>query len=144
MWTFRHKLNSDSSFERHKDRLVGDGKTQQVGIDCGDPFSPVIKPEIIRIVVILSLSQSWSINQLDVKNAFLHADLHETIYMYQPLGFWYHRFANYVSTIGFTHIRSGHSLFIYKQGDIAYVLLYIDDIILIAFSSLFAGLLCHF
>ena len=36
MWIFRHKEKSDGSFERHKARLVGDGKTQQVGVDCGD------------------------------------------------------------------------------------------------------------
>ena len=28
MWIFRHNRKSDGSFERHKARLVGDGKTQ--------------------------------------------------------------------------------------------------------------------
>ncbi|CAN4119864.1 unnamed protein product [Withania somnifera] len=40
MWIFTHKIKSDGSFERHKARLVGDGKTQRVGIDCGETFSP--------------------------------------------------------------------------------------------------------
>ncbi|CAN4091052.1 unnamed protein product [Withania somnifera] len=40
MWIFTHKIRSDGSFERHKARLVGDGKTQRVGIDCGETFSP--------------------------------------------------------------------------------------------------------
>jgi hypothetical protein len=45
---------------------------------------------------------------------------------------WYQRFADYVATIGFRHSTSDHSLFIYRQGsDIAYILLYVDDIILI-------------
>jgi len=87
MWTFRHKENSDGSFERHKARLVGDGAGQQVGIDCGETFSPVVKPATIRTVLSIALSKSWHIHQLDVKNTFLHGELKETVYMYQLLGF---------------------------------------------------------
>ena len=45
----------------------GDGKTQQVGIDCGEIFSPVVKPATIRTVLglaFLALSQHWPIHQL--------------------------------------------------------------------------------
>lgn len=49
---------------------------------------------------------------------------------------WYQRFADFVATIGFTHSKSDHSLFIYCRGtDIAYILLYVDDIILTASSD---------
>jgi len=49
---------------------------------------------------------------------------------------WYKRFADYVSTLGFTHSTSDHSLFIYRQGNhMAYILLYVDDIILAASSD---------
>ena len=45
-------------------------------------------------------------------------------------------FADYVSTIGFSHSISDHSSFIYRIGDnIAYLLLYVDDIILTASSD---------
>ncbi|XP_048494364.1 uncharacterized mitochondrial protein AtMg00820-like [Beta vulgaris subsp. vulgaris] len=36
MWIFCHKQKPDGSFERHKARLVGDGRSQQVGVNCGD------------------------------------------------------------------------------------------------------------
>ncbi|XP_060195092.1 uncharacterized mitochondrial protein AtMg00810-like [Lycium barbarum] len=161
MWIFRHKEHSDGSFERHKTRLVGDGKTQQVGVDCGDTFSPVVKSATIHTVLSLDLSNACPIHQLDVKNAFLHGELEETVYMHQPVGFrdpthpnyvcllkkslyglkqapraWYKRFADYVSSIGFTHSKSDHSLFIYRKGiDMAYLLLYVDDIILTTSSD---------
>jgi len=48
---------------------------------------------------------------------------------------WYQRFADFVSTIGFQHNTSYHSLFIYQRGFyMAYILLYVDDIILITSS----------
>lgn len=87
MWICAHKENSDGSFEKHKACLVGDGKNQQVGMDCGETFSPVVKSETIRIVLSLALSKDWPIHQLDVKNAFLHGELKEIVYMHQPLGF---------------------------------------------------------
>ncbi|XP_056688735.1 uncharacterized mitochondrial protein AtMg00820-like [Spinacia oleracea] len=68
MWIFSHKEKSNGDFKRHKYRLVGDGKTQQVGIDCGETFSPVVKSAMIRTILSLSLSKHWPIHQLDFKN----------------------------------------------------------------------------
>lgn len=130
-------------------------------MDYGETFSPVVKPATIRTVLSLALSKAWLIHQIDVKNAFLHGELKETVYMHQPMGFrdpdhpdhvcllkkslyglkqapraWYKKFADYVSTLGFSHSTSDHSLFIYRQGTaMAYILLYVDDIILTASSD---------
>ncbi|XP_041025424.1 uncharacterized protein LOC121265828 [Juglans microcarpa x Juglans regia] len=56
------------------------------GVNYTKTFSPVIKPSTIRIVLTLALFHRWDIRQLDVKNAFLHDDLQEDVFMDQPPG----------------------------------------------------------
>ncbi|GJS14716.1 ribonuclease H-like domain-containing protein [Tanacetum coccineum] len=161
MWLYKHKYNADGSLNRYKARLVANGRSQQQGIDCDETFSPVVKPATIRTVLSLAVSRQWPIHQLDVKNAFLHGHLTETVYMHQPPGFtdsahsdyvcllqkslyglkqapraWFQRFSSYVIRAGFYHSKTDSSLFIFHKGqDTAYLLLYVDDIILTASST---------
>ncbi|WVZ96614.1 hypothetical protein U9M48_042230 [Paspalum notatum var. saurae] len=49
---------------------------------------------------------------------------------------WYSRFATFLVTLGFTEAKSDTSLFVYHHGDeTAYLLLYVDDIVLTASSQ---------
>jgi histone deacetylase 1/2 len=86
-WVYRHKLRSDGSLERYKARWILRGFTQRPRIDFDETFSPVVKPASIRTVLTVALSNDWSVYQLDVKNAFLHGTLDETVYCVQPAGF---------------------------------------------------------
>jgi len=159
-WIFKHKFKADGSLERYKARWVLRGFTQRPGIDYTDTFSPVVKPATVRTVLSLALSRRWPIHQLDVKNAFLHGTLSETVYCVQPSGFedsvhpdyvcrlnkslyglkqapraWYSRFAAYLISLGFVEAKSDTSLFVYHRGsDLIYLLVYVDDIVLTASS----------
>jgi hypothetical protein len=157
-WIFKQKFNFDGSLERYKARWVLRVFTQQPGIDFDETFSPVVKPATIRTVLSLALHQDWPIHQLDVNNAFLHGTLTETVYCTQPAGFidsthpdhvcrlnkslyglkqaprtWYNCFASHIQSMGFIEAKTDTSLFIYQHGQHkAYLLLYVDDIILTA------------
>jgi hypothetical protein len=95
-WVFRIKKHADGTIERYKARLVAKGFKQRYGIDYEDTFSPVVKSATIRLVLALSVSQGWSLRQLDVKNAFLHGVLEEEVYMKQPPGFEDTRFPHHI------------------------------------------------
>jgi hypothetical protein len=48
-------------------------------VDYDVIFSPVVKPATVRTVLTLAISKGWPVHQLDVKNAFLHGTLFETV-----------------------------------------------------------------
>jgi histone deacetylase 1/2 len=165
-WVFKNKLNPDGTLDRRKARWVLRGDHQRPGIDFDQTFSPVVKPATIRTVLTLAASNGWPVHQLDVKNAFLHGDLQETVYCQQPTGFvdaehpdhvcllskslyglrqapraWYTSFASHLRTLGFVATRSDSSLFVLHRGsESVWLLLYVDDIVLAASSM---GFLQH-
>nr|GEU94347.1 ribonuclease H-like domain-containing protein [Tanacetum cinerariifolium] len=161
MWLFKHKFHADGTLSRYKAHLVANGSNQQLGVDFDETFSPVVKPATIRTVLSLAVSRKWPIHQLNIKNAFLNGDLSETVYMHQLPGLvdarfpnyvcrlqrslyglkqtpraWFQCFAGYATRVGFYQSHCDSSLFIYRQGSqVAYLLLYVGDIILTASST---------
>ncbi|GJW60695.1 ribonuclease H-like domain-containing protein, partial [Tanacetum coccineum] len=111
---------NNGTLSRYKARLVSNGSTQLEGVDVDEIFSPVVKPSTIRTVLSLATIRHWPVHQLDVKNAFLHGDLSEMAYMHQPSGFRDSVYPDYVCLLQRLGIN------------IAYLLLYVDDIVLIA------------
>ena len=80
------KTRSDGSIERYKARLVARRFQQEYGRNYEETFAPVAHMHIVRTLVVVVAVRGWTLSQLDVKNAFLHGDLHEEVYMTPPLG----------------------------------------------------------
>lgn len=83
-WVFTVKYKSDGSVGRYKARLVTKGYTQSYGIDYQETFAPITKMNSVRVFISLATNQGWPLLQFDVKNAFLHGDLEEEVYMENP------------------------------------------------------------
>ncbi|GJU48891.1 retrotransposon protein, putative, ty1-copia subclass [Tanacetum coccineum] len=141
---------------RYKARLVARGFTQRAWINYNEVFSPVVRHTSIRVILSLTACKDYELEQLDVKTAFLHGNLEETIYMRQPPGFeegtgnkvcllkkslyglkqsprqWYKWFDVYMINNGFS--RSNYDSCVYFKefapGMYIYLLLYVDDMLI--------------
>ena len=76
-WVFIVKQIPEGKVDRYKSRLVAKGYNQAYGIDYDETFAPVAKMGIVKTLVSCAVNFGWLLHQLDVKNAFLHGDLHE-------------------------------------------------------------------
>ncbi|RVX14341.1 Retrovirus-related Pol polyprotein from transposon RE1 [Vitis vinifera] len=135
-WVYAVKVGPDGQVDRLKARLVAKGYTQVYGSDYGDTFSPVAKIASVRLLLSMAAMCSWPLYQLDIKNAFLHGDLAEEVYMEQPPGFvaqgesglvcrlrrslyglkqspraWFSRFSSVVQEFGMLRSTADHSVF---------------------------------
>ncbi|PNX72588.1 copia LTR rider, partial [Trifolium pratense] len=154
---FREALESIDRVKtpRYKARLVEKGFTQVEGIDYNEIFSPVVKHCSIRVLMAIVNMYDIELEQMDVKTAFLHRDLEETIYMQQPEGFvednskvcllkkslyglkqsprqWYHRFDDFLLKTEFVRSNYDSCVYMMKRNEkmILYLLLYVDDILM--------------
>ncbi|KAG7599793.1 Retrotransposon Copia-like N-terminal [Arabidopsis suecica] len=139
-WIFKTKINADGTLDKLRARLVAKGYEQEEGVDFLETYSPVVRTATVRMVLHTAVSERWDIKQLDVKNAFLHGDLQETVYMRQPPGFedpekpdyvcllhkaiyglkqapraWFDKFSSFLVEFGFICSTGDPSLFIFQQ-----------------------------
>ncbi|PRQ49627.1 putative RNA-directed DNA polymerase [Rosa chinensis] len=155
-WVFTVKHNADGSVNRYKARLVAKGFTQTYGIDYDETFAPVAKMNTIRVLLSFAASLNWPLRQFDVKNAFLHGELAEEVYMSLPLGYvvaspgdfvcrlrkslyglkqspraWFGRFSQFMRKVGYRQSNSDHTLFLkHQQGKVTALIIYVDDMII--------------
>ncbi|GKA21333.1 ribonuclease H-like domain-containing protein [Tanacetum coccineum] len=106
-------------------RLVANASSQAIGVDFDELLIRFVlnQPPFVQSLV-LSLSRSGLYT------------LRSLYGLKQAPRAWFQRFAGYASRAGFYHSRCDFSLFIYRKGSqVAYLLINVDDIILIASSS---------
>nr|AAT38799.2 Gag-pol polyprotein, putative [Solanum demissum] len=142
------KVGSDGTVDRLKARLVA---------DYGETFSPITKIASVRLLISLTVMYHWPLHQLDIKNAFLHGELAEEVYMEQPPGFVaqgesnlvcrlkrslyglkqslrarFGRISSVVQQFGMSQSKAYHSVFYRHNGPEKnmYLVVYVDNIII--------------
>ena len=85
-WVHTKKRHADGTLERYKSRLIARGFTQSYRINYFETFAPVAKMKTVHLLLALAAHFQRIIRQFDVKNAFLHSDLTEEVYMQLPRG----------------------------------------------------------
>ncbi|KAL0295361.1 UNVERIFIED_CONTAM: Retrovirus-related Pol polyprotein from transposon TNT 1-94 [Sesamum radiatum] len=156
-WVYKRKLRANGEVTAFKARLVAKGYTQRPGVDFEETYSPVAMAKSIRILLAIAAWYDYEIWQMDVKTAFLNGFVEEDIFMDQPKGFtivgeeqkvchlqrsiyglkqasrsWNTRFDVVIQ--GYDFIKNDYDPCVYKKisrSSIAYLVLYVDDILLI-------------
>lgn len=67
--------------------LVIHGNRQVEGVDYNETFAPTTKMMTVRTFLVVAIAKNFELHQMDVRNAFLHVDLEEEVYMKLPPGF---------------------------------------------------------
>lgn len=148
-WVFCEKIINNKRVK--KARLVARGFKQNDLND--DVYAPVAKMTTIRMLLCLRVEYDLYFLQLDVKSAFLYGTLEVPVYMYQPKGLesasktlvckvnkalyglkqspkcWNSYFDGFMLKLGFNKSRKDPCLY-FKIG--IYVLIYVDDVILLS------------
>ncbi|KAM2051568.1 hypothetical protein TB2_032480 [Malus domestica] len=155
-WVYTVKYKADGTVNRFKARLVAKGYTQKYGINYTDTFAPVAKINIVRVLLSLAANLDWPLQQFDVKNAFLHGDLIEEIYIDLPPGWsdpdirkqkvcrlkkslyglkqsprtWFGRFTKSMKAFGYRQSNWDHTLFLKRRnGKVTALIVYVDGMV---------------
>lgn len=67
--------------------MVAQGFSQKFGQDYDEVFAPVVRQTTFRTILVLASKQQKLVKHLDIRSAYLYADLEEEVYMKQPPGF---------------------------------------------------------
>jgi len=125
-------------------------------MDYDAMFSPVVRFEMVCLILAMAALKGWVLKGLDVRNAYLYGELDEEIYMEQPEGFiapgkehhvlrlkralyglkqaglaWWRALKRSMEKLGFTSLSSDAGLFLYedKEGNFVIAVIYVDDAI---------------
>jgi hypothetical protein len=155
-WVFTVKKNPEGKVERSKAKLVARGYSQTYGIDYDKIFAPVAKMSTVRTLISCAAIFGWPLHQLDVKNAFLHSDLQEKVYMEMPPGCskpntaskvcrlrtslyglkqfaraWFDKFRRALCGMCYKQCNGDHKVF-YRHSErrITILAMYVDDIVI--------------
>ncbi|CAI7838782.1 unnamed protein product [Closterium sp. NIES-53] len=154
-WVFRVK-QLPGEFPVFKARYCAKGFTQKHGLDFFETFSPTAKPPTLRALLDVAARDDMEVDCMDVSSAFLQGILREEIYMERAEGFpapfppgtvwklnrpvyglkqapreWHNKLKSTLGSLDFHPSTSDPSLFIRATPSRFFILVYVDDMILV-------------
>lgn len=157
-WVYAKKLCLGKI--RYKARLVIRGFEQRGVLSFRDVYAPVARMVAVRSVLAYANRENFEVQQLDVKNAFLHSQVKSEVYMEMPYvddsdrrknrvcrlrkalyglkespRCWNDCVVRYLESIGFVQASSDACIFLKRTDEeFIIVVIYVDDLLLIARS----------
>ena len=160
MFVYDYKVGPNGELYKYKARLVAIGSSQEEGVDYKDVFSPVIRVQVVRLMIALSVLFGLEIDQMDVSTAFLYAKLKDECYMRCPPGKekpgrcwkllkclyglhqspqeWYLTLKGFLVGMGYTVSEAAVCLFWkvdQKTKKLSFVMVYVDDLMIVSSES---------
>jgi hypothetical protein len=157
-FVFALKRLADGTIDKFKARLVANGNSQIEGVDFDQIFSTVVKAVTIRIVLAIACQLDYELTSVDIRQAYLQAELSEDMYMMVPPGLprvdsqgrplvlklqkslyglkqagreWNKLLVTFLLAYGFTQSKIDVCLFQYHANGMTILcLVYVDDLIL--------------
>lgn len=154
-WVYKVKRDEAGRLDKHKARVVAKGFKQIAGRDYHEVYAPVSRHSTLRILLALIIQKGLAMRQLDIRTAFLHGALEETVYLTPPPGYsghgkvwllkkalyglkqsaraWYLHLKDILTGFNMKISYSDESLYILevdvKKGYRVYILVYVDDLL---------------
>lgn len=153
VWTFKKKKLPDGS-PLYKARLCARGCNDPTTYEQRDTYAPVIKFDVLRLILVLAAQNGWHIKHVDVSTAYLNSDIEYEIYAIPPPGYddnpretlfridksmyglrtaakdWYRTLKQKLEEIGFKVSKHDPCVFIHCNSKII-ISIYVDDFIFI-------------
>ena len=146
------KLDEAGNLIKFKAHLVAKAYSQIPGQDFDQTFAPVMHLDSLRNMIVITSIHNLDMSVLDVKSAYLHGDLEETIYMQQPEGFsdgspcvcllihslyglkqsgraWNKMLDAHLKSLGYCQLNANHCIYIQQSSQGAYDIFstWVDD-----------------
>jgi transposase InsO family protein len=149
-WVFAAKRDESGKIVKRKARIVAQGFSQRPGLDFDETYSPVIRYDSLRIILMIALIHAWTLQQIDFDTAYLNANLKHVLYGRCPPGLpnargkhlrflrslyglkqsgreWHEVLTDWLISIGFTQARFDPCTFMSEHLILG---IYVDDVLM--------------
>lgn len=86
-WVYNIKNDNENNDVKYKARLVATDYNQIKNKDYDESYSPVISIDTWRMLIAIAAKKHLNVRFFDIKTAYLHGRLNETVYLEPPPGF---------------------------------------------------------